>query len=202
MHNENNDYQSCFDADKVTDIAFGTSANYAYDLYKEKMERIAALEYECKLLVDKYHSEMCHSHIPVQFRQELIEDIFSKDKKKVKFAREQFLRKGFSDNFLQKHSIAFKEVRWQGYERIGAAIIFDIDGGDYYYSFEIPFPENIKKDEIRKRLVGGVKFRADRIAKSKWDNFVKEWQSVKMPTYDWKECFKAIEADVAKEEGT
>lgn len=183
---------------EVTNIAFGTTADSAYGLYLAKKKKIADLEYECELLVDKYHSEMCHSHIPPQFRQDIIEDLFAKDKSISNAARTLFLTLVFSDDFLQKHSIVFKELMWQGYERTGAVIMLDIDGCDYYYSVEIPCPNNIKKDVTRKSLMGKVKFRVDRIAKSKWENHVKVWEAVMMPTYDWKKCFEAIEVDVAQ----
>ena len=84
-----------------------------------------------------------------------------------------------------------------GYGRTAIGIVLAI--GDYQYTVEIPLPNNIVKPEDKERLMGQVKFRVDRIHKSKTKEFVKEMESVQMPTYDWKECFKAIEAIVEKE---
>ena len=181
-----------------TDVSFGTSANYAYDLFLEKKRKIAALEYECELLIDKYHSEMCQSHIPPQFRQNIISDMYGKDKMLCKSARTIFLTNVFSDEFRKRHQVAFEKRIWQGYEKTGVSIILNIEDSDYYYSVEIPFPKNIKDNKTKTYLMGRVKFRADRILKSKWNDFMKEWESIQKPTYDWKKCFEAIEADVEK----
>ena len=166
------------DLEAITDIAVGTSARYAYELYNEKRRQIDALEYECRLLIDKYHSEMCNAHIPPQFRQDIINEKKKKNDKDIsRLARNHFLKLVFSEDFLKEH---------------------DLDG-DYYYSVEIPCPQKSIKDETKARLMGQVKFRADRILKSKWDEFVKEWEAVQMPTYDWKKCFEAIEKVVNEE---
>ena len=192
----NDKYNISFDG-MTTDVSVGTTADYAYDLYQKKKQQIADLEYECKLLVDKYHSEMCYSRIPPQFRQDIINNMFGKDANLAHQTRNSFLKLVFSEEFLKKHKITFRYSQWHGYERTGVSIILDIVDTNFYYLVEIPFPENVKKDETKEYLMGRVKFRADKIEKSKWDNFVKKWNSVQMPTYDWKECFEAIEADVA-----
>ena len=187
------------DLEAITDIAVGTSARYAYELYNEKRRQIDALEYECRLLIDKYHSEMCNAHIPPQFRQDIINEKKKKNDKDIsRLARNHFLKLVFSEDFLKEHQIEFKELMWLGYERTAANVMLDLDG-DYYYSVEIPCPQKSIKDETKARLMGQVKFRADRILKSKWDEFVKEWEAVQMPTYDWKKCFEAIEKVVNEE---
>ena len=183
---------------EVTNIAFGTMADSAYGLYLAKKKKIADLEFECNLLVDKYHSEMCHAHIPLQFRQDIISDMYGKDTDTAYKARNHFLKFVFSEEFLNKHKIVFEKPLWQGYERTGIWIIMNVADADYYYSVEIPFPKNIKEDKTKTYLMGRVKFRADRILKSKWDDCVKEWEAVQMPTYDWKACFEAIEKDVGQ----
>lgn len=183
---------------RTTDVSFGTSANYAYELYKEKKQKISELEYECKLLVDKYHSEMCHAHIPPQFRQDIISDMFGKDTDIAYKARNHFLEFVFSKEFINKHRIVFEAPQWLGYERTSVYIILNISDSNYNYSVEIPFPNNITKEKTKTYLMGQVMFRADRILKSKWKDFIKEWEAVQMPTYDWKACFEAIEKDVVQ----
>ena len=80
-----------FDQANNTNIAFGTTADYAYTLWLAKKKQIADLEYECDLLVDKYHDEMCRSHIPHQFREDILDDMFGKDKELSRLSRKHFL---------------------------------------------------------------------------------------------------------------
>lgn len=186
-----------FGTNETTDISCGTSANNAYGLYLEKKRQIADLEYECKLLVDKYHSEMCRAFIPMELSEVIIREMFGEDKKKKKATRKYLLDKCFTPEFVKTHKIEFSRVGWHGYSRTAVGIVLTI--GDYEYTIEIPLPQNILKEEDKERLMGRVKFRSDRIHKSKLNDFVKEWEAVQMPTYDWKKCFEAIEADVRKE---
>ena len=183
---------------EVTNVAFGTTADYAYRQYLEKKKMIDDLEYECELLVDKYHFEMRSARIPGWFDQDYINDMFNDENKKFRdMARKHFLACCFSPAFLEKHKVAFRNVVWHGYSRTAAGIVLAI--GDYEYTVEIPLPKNIRDEKDKERLMGKVKFRADRIHKSKLKEFVKECESVQMPTYDWKQCFEAIETIVAKE---
>lgn len=180
-----------------TNIAIGTSAERAYALYSAKNAQIANLEFECGLLVDRYFAEMSRARIPAQFRMAIVEDLFSKDKGRCKLARDYFLSECFSGDFLKKFKVKFDGLAWSGYDRTAAGITMEI--GDYLYTIEIPMPQNIVSPESQRMLMGEVKFRADRIHKSKKHECVKELESVQMPTYDWKQCFEAIEADVEKE---
>lgn len=180
----------------VTNISFGTTADSAYGLYLAKKKKIADLEYECELLIDKYHSEMKRANIPLRFSKDNLLDMFSKDKKTVKFAREHFLEKGFSPDFPEEHKIEFVNYSLHGYHATAIGVVLGI--GDYEYTIEFPQPQNIRDEKDKERLMGEVKFRVDRIHKSKLKEFVKEMESVQMPTYDWKECFNAIEAIVTK----
>ena len=182
-----------FDQTNNTNIAFGTTADYAYTLWLAKKKQIADLEYECELLVDKYHAEMGRSQIPPQFRV----DMFGQDKELRRLSRKHFLTLCFSEGFLKKHKVEFVTYQVHGYGRTAMGIVLNI--GDYQYTVEIPLPNNIVKPEDKERLMGQVKFRVDRIHKSKTKEFVKEMESVQMPTYDWKKCFEAIEAIVEKE---
>lgn len=186
------------DGDEVTNIALGTTASYAYERYLEKKKKIHDLEYECELLVDKYHSEMKRADIPFVFSKDILLDMFSKDKKAVKFAREHFLEKCFTPDFPKEHKIEFVNYSRHGYHVTAIGITLGI--GDYEYTIEFPQPKNVRDEEDKERLMGEVKFRVDRIHKSKRNEFVREMEPVQMPTYDWKECFKAIEATVEKEE--
>lgn len=184
-----------------TNIAFCTTADYAYELYLAKKKMIADLKYECELLVDKYHAEMKRADIPYVFSKVNLLEMFSKDKKKdkkaVKFARELFLEKGFSPDFTKRHKIEFVDYSLHGYH--DTAIGITLGMGDYEYTIEFPQPANIRDEKDKERLMGEVKFRVDRIHKSKKDEFIKEMEPVQMPTYDWKECFKSIEAIVEKD---
>lgn len=182
---------------EVTNIAFGTTADYAYRQYLAKKKMIDDLEYECELLVDKYHTEMKRADIPLMFSKDILPDMFSKDKKAVKFAREHFLEKGFSPEFLKTHKVEFKSFTRHGYTATAIGVVLGI--GDYEYTMEFPQPQNIRDGKDKERLMGQVKFRVDRIHKSKLKEFVKEMEPVQMPTYDWKKCFEAIETIVAKE---
>lgn len=182
---------------EVTNVAFGTTADYAYSQYLAKKKMIADLEYECELLIDKYHSEMRRASIPIWLREDLIQDIFGTDEKKQEFARKFLLDKFFTPEFRKRHLIEFSRVEWHGYGRIAAAIVLAI--GDYEYTIEVPLPQNIRDEKDKELLMGQVKFRVDRIHKSKLKEFVREMEPVQMPTYDWKECFKAIEVIVEKE---
>lgn len=182
---------------EVTNVAFGTTADYAYRQYLAKKKMIDDLEYECELLVDKYHMEMKRANIPLRFSKDILLNMFSKDKKAVKFAREHFLEKGFSPEFLKTHKVEFKTFSRHGYTATAIGVVLGI--GDYEYTMEFPQPENIRDEKDKERLMGQVKFRVDRIHKSKINEFVREMEPVQMPTYDWKECFKAIEAAVEKE---
>ena len=89
-------------------------------------------------------------------------------------------------------------LEWHGYSRTAVGVVLGI--GDYEYTIEIPLPNNIVKAEDKEVLMGQVKFRVDRLHKSKKDEFVREMEAVQMPTYDWQLCFLAIEAVVGKEE--
>ena len=176
---------------EVTNIAFGTTADYAYRQYLAKKKMIDDLEYECELLVDKYHTEMKRADIPLMFSKDILLDMFSKDKKAVKFAREHFLEKGFSPEFLKTHKVEFKSFTRHGYTATAIGVVLGI--GDYEYTMEFPQPQNISDGKDKERLMGQVKFRVDRIHKSKINEFVREMEPVQMPTYDWKKCFEAIE---------
>ncbi len=190
-------YQTEFDHDNNTNIALGTTADYAYTSWLAKKKQIADLEYECDLLLDKYHAEMCRSHIPPQFREDILDDMFGKDKGLSRLSRKHFLTLCFSEGFLKKHKVEFVTHEVHGYGRTAIGIVLAI--GDYQYTIEIPIPKNIVKHKDKERLMGQVKFRVDRIHKSKKDEFCRQMESVQMPTYDWKACFKAIEAIVEKE---
>lgn len=181
----------------VSNIAFGTTADYAYRQYLAKKKMIADLEYECDLLVDKYHAEMKRADIPLVFSEVNLLDLFSKDKKVVKFAREHFLEKGFSPDFQKEHKIEFVDYSLHGYN--GTAVGITLGIGDYEYTIEFPQPQNIRDKKDKERLLGEVKFRVDRIHKSKKDEFIREMEPVQISTYDWKECFKAMETIVAKD---
>lgn len=185
---------------EVTDIAFGTTADYAYRRYLAKKKMIADLEYECELLIDKYHSEMQRANIPYQFSENHINDMFLEpkyNKKKLRdSARELFLEKGFSPEFLKNHKVEFVRMEFGGYHHTWIGVVLGI--GDFEYAVKLPQPKNIWSDKDKERLVGEVQFRVDRIHKSKLNEFVKEWEAVQMPTYDWKKCFEAIEKDVEK----
>ena len=135
----------------------------------------------------------------MMFSKDILPDMFSKDKKAVKFAREHFLEKGFSPEFLKTHKVEFKSFTRHGYTATAIGVVLGI--GDYEYTMEFPQPQNIRDRKDKERLMGQVKFRVDRIHKSKLKEFVKEMEPVQMPTYDWKEGFKAIEAIVTKEDG-
>jgi hypothetical protein len=176
---------------EVTNIAFDTTADYAYRQYLAKKKMIADLKYECELLVDKYHAEMKRADIPFMFSKNNLLDMFSKDKKVAKFTREQFLARGFSPDFLKEHKIEFVDYTRHGYHSTAIGIGLGI--GDYKYTIEFPQPANIWDEKDKEYLMGRVKFRADRIHKSKLNEGVKEWEAVQMPTYDWKACFEAIE---------
>lgn len=176
---------------EVTNIALGTTADYAYTLWQAKKKQIADLEYECEILVDKYHAEMGRSHMPPLFREDILDDMFGKDKELCRLSRKHFLTQCFSEGFLKKHKVEFVTHEVHGYGRTAMGIVLAI--GDYQYTVEIPLPNNIVKPKDKERLMGQVKFRVDRIHKSKLNEFVKEMESVQMPTYDWKKCFEAIE---------
>ena len=180
---------------EVTNVAFDTTADYAYRQYLAKKKMIDDLEYECELLVDKYHSEMKRAVIPCVFSKDNLLDLFSKDKGMMKFMREQFLSRGFSPDFSKEHKIEFVDYSLHGYNDTAIGIKLGI--GDYEYTIEFPQPQNIRDVKDKERLMGQVKFRVDRIHKFKLDEFVKEMEPVQMPTYDWKECFKAIETAVS-----
>jgi hypothetical protein len=182
---------------EVTNIALGTTANHAYTLWLAKQKQIADLEYECDILVDKYHAEMKRADIPLIFSKDNLLNMFSKNKKMVKFARKHFLEKGFSPDFPKEHKIEFVDYSLHGY--YDTAISIKLNIGDYEYTIEFPQPWNIRDEKDKKLLMGQVKFRVDRIHKSKLKEFVKEMEPVQMPTYDWKECFMAIETIVAKD---
>lgn len=181
-----------------TNILLGTSAEYAYKLYCDKMEQIRVLEYECEMLVDKYHSEMRLANIPAHFREDFLEDMFSKNNERRKWARDFFLEQCFYKAFLSKNKVEFDTLEWNGYNRTAAGVRMAI--GNYLYTVEIPIPANLNDPKDKKCLVGRVKFRVDRIPKSKKSDFVRVLEPVIMPTYDWKACFEAIEKSVGKGE--
>ena len=180
-----------------TNIVVGTTAPYAYNRYLAKKRQIEELKYECDILVDKYYSEMNKANIPFQFNERALSSLFDKNKKIYKIARQCFLEQCFSDVFLKKFPIKFLDYQRHGYGRTAFTVILGI--GDYHYFIEIPLPSNINDKDDKKRLMGQVMFRADKIHKSKKDAFFKEMESVQMPTYDWKECFNKIEEDVMVE---
>ena len=180
-----------------TNIVLGTTAEYAYNLYLAKKRQIEKLEYECGLLVDKYHSEMCGAHMPFLFDEKMLVDLFSEDENSRTFVRQNFLEFCFSPEFLAKFKVDFVEKVFHGYSHTAINVVMSI--GDYEYSVEIPQPRNILSDEEKNTLMGRVQFRADKIHKSKKNESCKMWESVQMPTYDWKKCFEAIEADVMVE---
>lgn len=185
---------------EVTDIAFCTTAQYAYERYLEKKKQIHDLEYECSLLINKYHSEMNRANIPYLFSENHVNDMFSKDEEHAKYrkaARELFLEKGFSPDFLKNHKVEFVRSEFDGYNHTAVGVVLVI--GDYEYTIKFPQPKNIWSDEDKERLVGEVQFRVNRIHKSKADDFIRSMESVQMPTYDWKQCFEAIETIVAKD---
>lgn len=188
------------DCAEVTDISFGTKADYVCDLYRAKRKMLADLKFECDLLVDKYFSEIKGGHIPFEFGEQFLKDMFSKDKERAKFtaeSRKLFLERGFSKDFIEKHKVEFVEYSIQGYSTTAIGVVLGI--GDYRYKMDFPMPKNIYKAEDKERLMGDVKYRVDRIHKSKKDDFVKYMEPVCMPTYDWKKCFEAIEKKVEEE---
>ena len=194
------DFTIEFDNDNNTNIAFGTTADYAYTLWLAKKKQIADLEYECELLKDKYFREIKNASISYMFQEQHIKDMFSKDEGARKLrdaARELFLENGFSPDFLKAHKVEFVNYNSHGYTGTAMGVVLGI--GDYEYTMEFPQPQNIRDEKDKKLLMGQVKFRVDRIHKSKLNEFVKQMEPVQMPTYDWKECFKAIETIVAKE---
>ena len=174
-----------------------TFAERAYEMYLAKMRQIDDLEFECEILVDKYHDEMKRVQIPMHLREGFLNDLFDKDKKKSGFARKVFLQQCFTEEFLKKHKVAFVTYQVHGYGRTAMGIVLDI--GDYQYTVEIPLPSNIVNPKDKISLMGKVKFRVDRILKYKAEEFVRKMESVQMPTYDWKKCFEEIEAIVEKE---
>ena len=103
----------------------------------------------------------------------------------------------FSDVFLHSTHVGFVELVRHGYHDTAIAVVMSIR--NCLYSVEIPIPKNITRKEDMARLMGQVKFRADKLHISKRNDIVKEWEAVQMPTYDWKKCFDAIEADVTQE---
>ena len=136
--------------------------------------------------------------IPVHLRKGFLNDLFDNNKKRSGFARKVFLEQSFSEKFLKKHKPKFSSLSWFGYRRTAAHLELDI--GDYLYTIEIPIPENIVSEDDMKNRMGEVKFRVDRLHKSKDEEFVRKLEPVQMPTYDRKKCFEAIEAIVGKEE--
>lgn len=182
---------------ECTNIAFGTAAQRAVDLYDAKQKLIFDLKFECKLLVEKYHAEMKRAEIPAWFREDIIWDMFDEDDKKCKFVRQGFLEKGFSSDFLKRHKVNLVSAYHAGQTHTSTGVRLEI--GDYEYSIEFPQPSNVVSDEDKENRFGELKFRVDRIHKSKKDEFVREMEPVQMPTYDWKACFEAIEKIV--EEG-
>ena len=176
-----------------TNIALGTTAEYAYRRYCEIKEQIRDLEYECALFVDKYHADMKEAKIPAEFTETYIEAMFEASGK-AESIRKIFLEKVFSKDFLESHKVEFIKKYRCGYSSYAIGIELGI--GDYEYIIECPQPQNIHAEEDKKRLVGDVKFRVDRLHKSKTNEFVRELELVKSPTYDWKECFGAIEEKV------
>ena len=184
--------------DGCTNIAFGTEAQRAVDLYDAKQKLIFDLKFECKLLVEKYHAEMKRAYIPAWFREDMIWEMFGEDGKKRKFARQGFLEKGFSKDFLKKHKVNLVSAYHVGQTRTSTGV--DLEIGAYRYSIEFPQPGNVVRDEDKEGRFGELKFRVDRIHKSKKDEFIKEMESVQMPTYDWKACFEAIEK-IVEEDG-
>lgn len=180
-----------------TNIALGTTAEYAYRRYCEIKEQIRDLEYECALFVDKYHAVMKEAKMPSEFTETYIEAMFEASGKEESL-RKFFLEKVFSKDFLESHKVEFiKEYRC-GYSSYAIGIVLGI--GDYEYNIECPQPQNIYAEDDKKRLVGDVKFRVNRIHKSKANEVVLNLESVKSPTYDWKECFGAIEEKVNQDE--
>ena len=73
------DFTIEFDQANNTNIALGTTADYAYTLWLAKKKQIADLEYECEVLVDTYHEEMRKANIPLMFSKDILLDMFSKD---------------------------------------------------------------------------------------------------------------------------
>ena len=188
---------------KVTDISFGTKADYVYDLYRAKQKMLADLKFECDLLVDKYHSEMKNAHIPPEFNERMLVQMFCKDKKDkgaiadTKFARQRFLERGFYKVFIERHKVKFVEYHVHGYSRTAIGVVLGI--GNYNYTIQFPLPKNIYKAEDKETLMGDVKFRVDRLHKAKVNEFIKHLEPVCPPTYDWKKCFEAIEKIVNEE---
>lgn len=178
-------------------VTTGTSAEYAYELYISKKEEINRLKYECNLLIDKYHSEMCKINLPFVFSEASLEELFSSDDDVRNISRKEFLDFCFSEDFLKKNEVDFVGKVSHGYGR--TAITIEMGIGDYLYEVEIPIPENIVNDKDKEVLMGRVMFRADRMHKSKKNNFVRNLELVHKPTYNWKECFKSIEECVCKE---
>lgn len=194
------DWNISFDNDygvNNTNIVVGTTAPYAYNLYLAKRRQIEELEYECDLLIDKYHAEMCNANIPPQFAEGLLDSLFDENEETRRLARKHFLELCFSDEFLKKFEVEFVNHMKHGYGRTACTVILCI--GDYDYSVEIPLPKNINKKDDKTRLVGQVQFRVDRLLKAKREEFFKVPEPVQMPTYDWKECFTKIEDKVMEE---
>lgn len=180
-----------------TNIALGTTAEYAYRRYCEIKVQISDLEYESELLVDKYHAEMKKATIPSEFTEIYIEAMFDASGM-GEVRRKIFLEKVFSKDFLESQKVEFIKKYRCGYSSYAIGIVLGI--GDYEYNIECPQPQNIHAEEDKKRLVGDVKFRVNRIHKSKANEFIRKLECVKFPTYDWKECFAAIEKKVQQDE--
>jgi len=178
-------------------VTTGTSAEYAYDLYVSKQKEMDRIMYECKLLIDKYHSEMCKIDLPFVFKEASLRELFSSDYDVRNLSRKAFLDFCFSEDFLKKNNVDFVHQIIHGYSQTARTIEMGI--GEYLYSVEIPIPKNIVDDKDKEFLMGRVKFRADRLLKSHANDFCKQWEAVQMPTYNWKQCFKAIEECVCRE---
>lgn len=187
------------DGGESTDVTFGTTARYASERYVEKKEQIDDLKYECRLLMDKYYSEMERASIPYEFRESNLLGLFSteKDETIVKESRNRFLRRGFSADFLVGREVEFVRFENHGWNRTAIGVVLGIGG--YEYTIEFPQPSNITTDEDRERLMGWVRFRVGRVHKSHKDDFTRYMETVQAPTYDWKQCFEAIEKAVEEE---
>ena len=166
------------------------------------MQQIEALKYECDLLVDDYFSEMKNARIPFEFSEAFLQVVQGGaeiETERSKAARDIFIGNCFTEEFLGKHKVEIvPPVEFLGYERTYAYVQLGI--GTRLYQIAIPLPANIISKKDKARNMGRVKFSAHSLEKNKANENVRIWELVKSDTYDWKECFDAIERDVNQTE--
>lgn len=180
------------------DVTAGTTACEAFRLYCAKKAQISDLEYECRLLVDKYHAEMRRADIPGWLREGMLDDLFAANVDRREAARELFVRHCFSDGFRERHEVRFVRMQYEGYDHVAACVVLGVDG--YHYYVTVPLPQNIKRPSDKEHLMGMVMFRVHRLHESHDGDFCKELECVQPFTYYWRECFRAMEAYVERDQ--